>query len=345
MIKSLSLSNFKSFKSLAMDFSPLTILSGLNCAGKSSILEALKIIYRLYALNDINYLVDDKDFDSLVSQLSKERFFKIISVWDAQQRDYVYKKDAPFDVITGQPLDPNCLRIVSADRIGPQDEYRILKKNRGYLWGENGEDVYDFISKAEENHLLVENKLQIAKSPKFLDNVVQWLSIVSPNVDLSIRYSENRRMAFPLYNGVTPIETGFGLSSTLPVIVALLDPTPGTVIIENPEIHLHPKGQSELGKLIARSVSDTKQVILETHSDHIIDGIRVATANSDIIAKNVSFVFVSRDSYEKESTIKKITVDQAGNLSEWPKDFFDQSIVDAKDLMKNKVNKIEKFFT
>lgn len=344
MIDNLRLTNFKSFKSQFVEFSPLTVFAGINCAGKSSILEALKIIYRVYALNDIKSLQEEKDLDSLISMLSIDRFFKIETVWNHDDFVFYFDKDNAPQVSSGIPLDANCLRVVSADRIGPKEFYRVSKVNRGYLWDENGEYIYDFISKADDNKLFVENKLKIAKSSKFLDNVVAWLSIISPNVELDIDYIESGRLALPFYNGVSPVETGFGLSSVLPIIVAILDPTPGTIIIENPEVHLHPKGQTELGKLIAKAVSGKKQIILETHSDHIIDGVRIASACADVAARDVSLLFVSRESYEKESRVKRISVDSAGNLSEWPKDFFDQTIVDAKTLMASKMKNMEKYF-
>ncbi|WP_180834594.1 AAA family ATPase, partial [Vibrio parahaemolyticus] len=63
----------------------------------------------------------------------------------------------------------------------------------------------------------------------------------------------------------------------LPIVLALLVTKPGgLVIIENPEAHLHPKGQSYLGRLIQRTAEAGVQVIIETHSDHLLNGIRVA---------------------------------------------------------------------
>jgi len=76
--------------------------------------------------------------------------------------------------------------------------------------------------------------------------------------------------------------SGFGLSYTLPVITALLVGTliPNSlVIIENPEAHLHPRGQTEIARLIALCAQVGTQIIIETHSDHLFDGIRIAAKN------------------------------------------------------------------
>lgn len=338
MIKSLYLKNFKSFLESKITFKPLTVFSGLNCAGKSSIIEALKIIFDGYSRQSSEILTRDSEYDTLISFLTKERFFEIQCLWNDEIRPFKYEKDPhkSFDVITGPSLSPKDFRLVSAGRIGPQSTYNLSKFRNQYQWSSRGEDVFSFLFNAEEKGLYVEQSLQKANSHNFRDNVEAWLSIISPGTKLKVEYSSDLRRATPFYNNVSPIETGFGLSYTLPVIVSLLDPTPGTVVIENPEAHLHPKGQTEIGELIAKSISTNKQVIVETHSDRIIDGIRIAAALGDVNANDVSLMFVSKENLESESKVKEITVDRAGNLSEWPKDFFDQTLEDAKRLMKIK---------
>ena len=69
---------------------------------------------------------------------------------------------------------------------------------------------------------------------------------------------------------------GFGLSYTLPVILALLAESGTLCLIENPEAHLHPRGQTKLAELAVRASIAGIQVIVETHSDHFMDGVRIA---------------------------------------------------------------------
>ena len=118
----------------------------------------------------------------------------------------------------------------------------------------------------------------------------------------------------------------------MPIIATLLDSNIKLLVIDSPEAHLHPKGQSELCKLIARAVAAGKQVVLETHSDHIIDGVRVAVKQALINCDDVTIYFLERDANEP-SKATKISVDSYGNLSEWPEDFFDQTIKDAGVLL------------
>lgn len=86
-------------------------------------------------------------------------------------------------------------------------------------------------------------------------------------------------------NEYTPQNVGFGISYSLHVITAILKAKDGDlIIIENPESHVHPRGQAELGKLIALAAINNIQIIIETHSDHIINGIRVAVKENKRIS-------------------------------------------------------------
>ena len=81
---------------------------------------------------------------------------------------------------------------------------------------------------------------------------------------------------------------GFGLSYTLPVIVALLAPAGALCLIENPESHLHPKGQTKLAELAVRASRAGVQVFVETHSDHFMDGVRIAVRSRlDLVAVEI----------------------------------------------------------
>lgn len=86
------------------------------------------------------------------------------------------------------------------------------------------------------------------------------------------------------------VNVGFGLSYVLPIVLALLVTKPGgLVIIENPEAHLHPRG-SYLGRLIALAAEAGVQVVVETHSDHIINGIRLMPRLGKVQDKNLLFI-------------------------------------------------------
>ena len=88
---------------------------------------------------------------------------------------------------------------------------------------------------------------------------------------------------------------GFGLSYVFPVIVAALAARAGDLlIIENPEAHIHPKGQMRLGQLLSLAAASGVQVVIETHSDHVLNGIRLAVHERKISHEIVRLHFFER---------------------------------------------------
>ena len=124
---------------------------------------------------------------------------------------------------------------------------------------------------------------------------------------------------------IRPQNTGFGLSYTLPIFVACLAaPENGLVLIENPEAHLHPAAQSKFAAFLAMIVSSGVQIILETHSDHIINGVRKAVRAKVINKQNALIYFFRQAENTEQDKVTRIEIDGKGNLTDWPKGFFDQ---------------------
>ena len=98
------------------------------------------------------------------------------------------------------------------------------------------------------------------------------------------------------------------------------------MIIENPEAHIHPRGQAEMGRLIALAAASGMQLFVETHSDHIVNGIRVAVKEELIESKKVNISYFYRQTTETEQfcQIQNIQVDKNGELSDYPTDFMDE---------------------
>jgi predicted ATPase len=122
-----------------------------------------------------------------------------------------------------------------------------------------------------------------------------------------------------------PNGVGLGISYALPVIVTLLAAQPGTlVLIENPEAHLHPRGQMALGELIARAGGAGIQAVVETHSDHVVNGVRLAVKEGKILADRVKFqYFTRRDDGERlVHVVESLRIDADGRLDRWPDGFF-----------------------
>jgi len=128
-----------------------------------------------------------------------------------------------------------------------------------------------------------------------------------------------------------PSNIGYGLTYAFPVIISGLLAKPKQIlIIDSPEAHLHPLGQSQMGQFLAKVAAAGVQVIIETHSDHVINGIRLSVKNKDILPEKVAIHF-----FNHPDTIPQAIsplIDSQGNLSEWPEGFCDQSEKDYAQL-------------
>lgn len=170
-----------------------------------------------------------------------------------------------------------------------------------------------------------------------LNQVNLWLGEISPDIRVqvtAIHNTENIQVEYEFVqpnfgttNRFKPANVGFGISYVLPVVVALLAARPGDlVIIENPESHIHPKGQAKLGELAALTSSTGVQVIIETHSDHFVNGLRVAVKNGLIDRSQAMIFYFEKQvlSNEQFSKITDIEIDSRGELSAYPKDMMDE---------------------
>lgn len=165
-----------------------------------------------------------------------------------------------------------------------------------------------------------------------------WLGDISPGIkistkiieeaeSLSLRYSFDTGPVNVSTNSFRPSNVGFGITYVLPVIIALLSAKRGDlIIIENPEAHLHPRGQHEIGKLIAKAASIGIQIVIETHSDHILNSIRIALKENILPCENLRVYFFTREEGVDNhfSNVESINFDQEGRSDTWPTSFFDQ---------------------
>ena len=179
----------------------------------------------------------------------------------------------------------------------------------------------------------------IAPTGYLLDAAASWLQLLSPGVrplaeQIDVAESASLRFEYKGYKEIQrdlssrqhrPSHVGFGLTYSLPIIIACLAAPAGSlVLLENPEAHLHPKGQLALGLLLALSANDGVQIIVETHSDHLLNGVRIAAKQRDVLAKDVSTLFFTREIETGVTNIEAPVLLDNGRFSSWPVGFFDE---------------------
>ena len=170
-----------------------------------------------------------------------------------------------------------------------------------------------------------------------LEQARLWLKYITPGTRLDDAkiYSEIKTAEITLGES-RPTNVGFGLSYVLPIIVNGLIASEGSVfIVENPEAHLHPSGQSNIGKFLAKIAASGVQVVLETHSEHVINGIRLASLEGIIPHEKVQLNFFDRNA-DDEMRIASIQLNEKADLTEWPNGFFDQQERDLAHIFRLK---------
>lgn len=359
MINNLILKNFKCFEELNIEMTELNVFAGINSMGKSTAIQALLLIRQAYEMDSLDrgiYLngkltnlgtgYDLLYRNSQTDKISIEIKMDNIDICN----EYEYASESDFQKISNLKSMENELEkvnifgenfaYVSAERKGPKKYYgssyhEIYDENQV---GIRGEYFVGYLAergtkeKVLNKSILHENE----KSDLLIYQMEAWMSELSPGVHFEPKKYQEAGIVSLEYKiasePFTPINVGFGLSYVAPIVLSLLKAQKGDlVILENPEAHLHPKGQRKMGELIARASAGGVQVIVETHSDHLLNGVRLAVKKNilsrDKIRLNYFYCSIIEDSklgeiikHQKCSPM----ILEDGSLSDWPDGFFDE---------------------
>jgi len=337
-ITKLNLQNFKSYINQDFEFKNITLLTGLNGAGKSTIFQALRMFWQ--ELNTGYSVINEYgELRTLKNKNTRDNYFSL-TLDIEEKKDYEIFHNIK-DNISGFNGDINTSKFknvnlvyISANRLGPTEFQHIRNENIiiNNNVGINGEYTLDVLSKYRDVNLPESFKDEVAKQNILINHVEKWLRVISPNTKLEIELNKKMNVASFTSNGFTPLNIGFGISYTLSVIVQLLvsiiqldkDNIKTVILLENPEAHLHPKGQTKIAELIAKIANLGVQVIVETHSDYILDGLRLTVKDGKINHEDTKLYYLELDK-EDNTEVKSPQIDKDGLLDEWPENFFDTS--------------------
>ncbi len=303
MIDKITISNFKSIDGIELEARGLNILAGTNSSGKSSTIQALLLVSQnldnAYGLN--GPLVSVGDFREAKNYNINKQSIAIIVHGKGEEVCISFQEDEnisyknPDCELAGRlRYDNNKFHYLSCHRIGPQDIfYKNRTVNKGV--GINGEYTMDFLYNNRDNPLeesLVKDKTNYT----LLAQTNYWLKyIIGANISTEeISGTDAVKARYGIVDGIfsRPQNVGSGISYLVSIIVMCLGSEKEDIlIIENPEIHLHPLSQSRLCEFLYYISNAGRQLFVETHSDHIFNAIRVGIANSTMDLKNITIHF------------------------------------------------------
>jgi len=173
------------------------------------------------------------------------------------------------------------------------------------------------------------------QTPLLKSQTEAWLSRITRPIQLDTKsFPAIGTLALRFRTGeewTKPTNMGFGVSYALPVIVAGLTAAPDALLlVENPEAHLHPAGQSQMGVFLASMAGAGVQVLVETHSDHVLNGIRRAIGELGVLGAERAIVH--QFDISESSDHRSLSFSPGGGLSDWPPGFFDQYQMDVAAL-------------
>ena len=373
MLTRLKISNFKLHKLTEMKLGTLTILTGMNGTGKSSVIQALMTLRQsaFTSMLPVNLNLrgnmcdvgssDDAESHDLTGEsdeLNIEMDFK-----DMKSLNYSFKYEVGGDrdktYLNGHEepemsmqqrkeyslFNQNC-QYISACRLGPQryypkDNYTVDHLRQ--ISKKNGQSEYtvNFLSTFGNEDIKIKTlylegrEAEDYKDYTLATQVERWLGSISPDIKVKIdNVGDDFRLNFEYKKTtVKAINEAFGVPYTLPIIVAVLSSGKDALLmIENPEAHLHPGGQAALMKLLTKAAAEGVQIILETHSDHIINGALVAVKREILNKDDLAICFFERDETSHTAVCHQLEIQDDGRISRPPRGFFDQMDIDLNIL-------------
>lgn len=368
MIETIHLHNFKCFGDQSIRYAPLTVLTGANATGKSSVIQALLVLRQSHQRGTLyngvlllnGSLANLGTVTDIFYQNAQDDVLSIaIETVEDIRLDFVFKRGEPTQrVLNGKtPQNYEAINLfhsrfnyLSAERLSPRTIFQMPEDEpESYNVGIHGEYAA-FVAGRNQQELIANENLAYTNEEtgetrrELYQQVRYWMRQIFPGFEYAITVLTDTDLVQTMFGNlpgqrlVRPTNIGFGLIYTLPVVVAaLVAPERSLLIIENPEAHLHPFSQSMLGRFLACVASTRVQVIIETHSDHILNGIRVAVRKGAwgrrVEAEHISIQFFIPGDETQPHRVETPTIYPSGGIAPWPIGFFDQFDADLTELL------------
>lgn len=365
MIDSISIKGFKCIDDQTVVFSPLTLITGPNSSGKSTLLQAvllalsagkqkhiaqLREVLKPFSMFEdafnqytraekieLELRYDDNAFLKVVQDNFKTDLFSS----DNQKEDLAYlsgTNELRKESKEAAPVYEENLFYLSANRIGPQETAEL---NREIRIGQNGQytiGLYELEKDKPVADALLASKAD-AKTLK--SQIAWWLSMITDrkcSVNSQKITSTSVKLSYDIdqLTEISPLNTGAGNSYLFKILVMCLTSKPGDVLlIENPEIHLHPGAQARLGCLFAFLAQRGVKLLIETHCEHLINRIRYEIYSGNIASDKVVIYYKA----SLKEPFAKTGINSRGHFTDgdaqetgFPAGFFDATLEELLEI-------------
>ncbi len=346
MIRNLMIDNLKSINHLELGCTNLNLFIGTNSSGKSTIIQGLLLLVqnwenlcglngRLTAIGDFVEskcrFVNRNKISVTVDMGEHMEPCLIIGTSEEQKNPQVtinYDEgiEKSTHVRSLLSIKDRMIQYLSCTRTGPQRSYEKNMQQYDEI-GIEGKYAFSYLCMHGNN--VLEKTLCKDDASYTLDYQVNyWLKYITgvsvnseeiPQADIiKVTYSDG------MLKNLRPLNVGAGISYVASVLIACLSaPQKGIIIVENPEIHLHPLAQSRLCEFFYFISLSGRQLFLESHSDHIFNGFRAGITLDTMEQEKVNIYFVSRDE-DGVSKVERVRIGKRGRILNQQPDLFDQ---------------------
>jgi CRISPR-associated Cas5-like protein len=355
LILAVGMEGFKCFDQLRLDFGHLTLVTGFNGGGKSTALQPLLLIaqalrngigkgelplngplVRLGTAGDIAPLGSERPM-----RLEVEGQEGVLVYSPALQAgDRILSSAAAvegsdqLDIL----LALQSLSYLGAVRIGAEDAFPIPERTDVPDVGHDGRFAPYWYDRVADNDIDPRRHFPSSPAATFRKQLDAWLGSLFPGAEANVQNSlalSQVNLQFRLSelgSWRRPSNIGYGLTYAFPILVALLSATDNqVVVIDSPESHLHPSAQSQMGRILASFANAGVQIIVETHSDHLLNGVRLAVRDGTLPMERLKIHFF-QGAVGSAHGVSSPRIGSGGDIYEWPAGFFDQGEKDLSRL-------------
>lgn len=366
MHKKISINNFKCFSDKTdIELGAINVCLGSNSVGKSSVIQSCILLRQIFE----RAFIDKENLkEKVVVQLNDEfglqlgdsehiksskKLEEIILGLDGLDLALSSIPGNPLEMETSIPKNLDLSRsntgiysnefyYLNAERLGPRN-YQIIDANAVNSCGVHGENTIHFFIKKSIDKVDAKRCFNLDEQKKVNTvnkQVEYWMNYIIPGINIRADDIMDLRLSKIQFQQTTldtdflsPYNFGFGISYVLPIIVTGLVAKQGSMfLVENPEAHLHPMGQSHIGYFLAMMAFSGIQIIVETHSEHVLNGIRIAALQEKQSPDNISFNFFSicNDDNKSVHKVERVKLSERMDIQNWPEGFMDQEEQDLR---------------